>query len=266
MVKTLKEKGIPEPWFGKNSKHVMITPKRTRATSKLMEQQHVVEDDAVEEPSPKGEAREKGAGRDDVVGKGRKKVKAVHPGIADVVLGKSKYAVPGPEEMRRKKIAYANACGQVVKCVSQAATRKSCRTTALAGTSSERSHPELVTGGVDNVNACSRSPVLKIAPTNERMDTHTQECENTNGIDVRVTPSGVGTGQEHYHEDRQHAQECLHDGQERGKRKAIEIEIVDSTSFERSNESAQKYRCLEMSPSPIIVKERVSCIPWCHEC
>lgn len=266
MVKTLKEKDIPEPWFGKNSKPVTITPKRTRAASKLMEQQHVVEDDAVDEPSPKGEAREKGAGRDDVVGKGRKKVKAVRPGTTDVVLGRSKYAVPDHEEMRRKRIADANACGRVVKCVSQAATRKSCPTTAPAGTSSERSHPELVTGGVDNVNARSRSPIPGIAPADEGMDTHSQECENTNGIDVRVTPSGVGTGQEHYREDREHAKECLHGGQERGKRKVVEIEIVNSTSSERSDENAQKYRRLEMSPSPIIVKERVSCITWCHEC
>lgn len=60
-----------------------------------------------------------------------------------------------------------------MKCLSQATTRKSCPTTAPAGTSSERSHPELVTGGVDNVNARSTSPVLGIAPADEGMDTHT---------------------------------------------------------------------------------------------
>ncbi len=66
MVKGLKEKDIPEPWFGKKDKPATITPKRTKASSKLMDQQHVVEDNAVEEPNPKG------ARRDDVGGKGRK--------------------------------------------------------------------------------------------------------------------------------------------------------------------------------------------------
>lgn len=137
MGKTLKVKDIPEPWFGKHPKPVTIPPKRTRAASKLVEQQHEVEDDAVEEPSPKGDKREKGAGRDDVAGKGKKKLKAVRPGTADVVTGKSKYVVPDPEEMRQKRIADANACGRVVKSVSIAATRTSCPTTAPAGTSSE---------------------------------------------------------------------------------------------------------------------------------
>lgn len=74
MVKMLKEKDILEPWFGKKSKHVTIT----RASSKTMAQHQVVEDDLLEEPSAKGEAREKGKSKEDVAGKGRKKVKAVH--------------------------------------------------------------------------------------------------------------------------------------------------------------------------------------------
>lgn len=265
MVKTLKDKDLPEPWFGKNAKPVTITPKRTRAASKLMEQEHVVEDEAVEEPSPKGDAREKGAGRDDVSGKGKKKLKAVPTGTADVVLGRSKYAVPDPEEMRRKRIADANACGRVVKCVTQAATRKSCPSLAAAGTSCPRSPPNIVAGGVDNVKQHSRSPD-PATPADEGMDTHTQEGENTNGNDVRATPPSVGTRQEQCRQERQHAQENAHCGKERGKRKAVEIEIVNSTSSERSDDSAQKYRRSEMSPSPIILKERVSCHPWSPEC
>lgn len=265
MVKTVKDKDLPKPWFGKNPKPTTTTPKRTRAASKLMEQHHVVDDDAVSEPSPKGEAREKGAKRDDVVGKGKKKVKSMRPGTADVVLGRLKYAVPDPEDMRRKRVADAHACGGVVKCVSQAATRMSCPTTAPAGTLSERAHPEFSAGDVDNVNEQSASPVAGQTPAHKGLDTHTQEYENTTGIDVRVTPSHVGTGQENYREDRQHAQESAHGGNEGGKRKAVEIEIVNSTSCERSDESAQKQQRLELSPSPIIVKERVSCIPWCHE-
>jgi hypothetical protein len=56
MVKTLKEKDVPKPWFGKKSKHGTFTPKQTRAASKQMAQQQVVEDDIVEEPSGRGEA------------------------------------------------------------------------------------------------------------------------------------------------------------------------------------------------------------------
>ena len=118
MVKTLKEKDMPEPWFGKKTKHVTIT----RAASKQMAQHEVVEDDNLEEPSAKGATREKGKCKEDEVGKGRKKVKAVRPATAEVVMGRTKYVVPDPEEMRRKMIADAEACGRVVKSLSHTAT------------------------------------------------------------------------------------------------------------------------------------------------
>lgn len=115
-------------------------------------------------------------------------------GTTDLVLGRSKYAVPNPEEMSRKKIADANACGRMVKYVSQAATQTSCPTTALVGTSTESSPPELVTVGVDNVKEPSRSPDLGSTPAYEGMDTHTQECENISAQShrpyLRLSPDG----------------------------------------------------------------------------
>lgn len=193
MVKTLKEKDIPEPWFGKKSKHVTIT----RAASKQMAQHAVVEDGLLEEPSAKGEAREKGKGKEDVAGKGRKKVKAVRPATAEVIMGTSKYVVPDPEEMRRKMIADAEACGRVVK-----STRKSCPTTGVGETSEDRLQPELVTG--DH----SGSPVPEMPTAEDGMDTQTQECGNAIADDIRITPSGQRCGKEVVHEERQHATEC----------------------------------------------------------
>ena len=255
MVKGLKEKDIPEPWFGKKDKPATITPKRTRAASKRMDQQDVVSDDGVEEPSPKA------ARRDDVGGKGRKKAKGVRPGTIDLVLGRSKYAVLDPEEMSRKRVADANACGRVVKSVSQATTRTALPTAALVGTSTEISPPELVAVGVDNVKEPSRSPDLGSTPVDEGMDTHNQECENTNGVNLGVSPSAGGTPQERNREERQHAPGTL----DRGKRKVVEWENVRSTSSERSEDRAEKYRRAEMSSFPMIVKERVSYYPSGHE-
>lgn len=250
MVKTLKEKDIPESWFGKKSKHVTIT----RAASKQMAQHQVVEDDLLEEPSAKGETREKGKGKEDVAGKGRKKVKAVRPATAEVVMGTSKYVVPDPEEMRRKMIADAEACGRVVKSLSQTSTRKSCPTTGVAETSEDRLQPELVTGDQ------SGSPVPEMPAAEEGMDTQTQECGNAIADDIIITPSGQRYGKEVVHEEREHAPECARGLQERGKRKAIGNAVHISTSSERSDpaQSAQKYRRLNRSPSPIILKERVS--------
>lgn len=100
----------------------------------------------------------------------------------------------------------------------------------------------------------------------EGMDIHTQKCEDIIGNDVILTPSSQRSGKEHYHEERQHAQEYAHDLQERGKRKCVEKAIANSiiiSSSERSDraESAQKYRRMNKSPSPIIMQEQVSCLP-----
>ena len=234
MVKTLKDKDIPEPWFAKKSKHVTIT----RAASKQMAQHQVIEDDLLGEPSAKGETSEKGKGKEDVAGRGRKKAKTVRPATAEVVMGRSKYVVPDPEEIRRKMIADAEACGRVVKSLSQTTTRKSCPTPELVEQSVDRVQPEFVPG--DH----SGSPGPEMPAAEEGMDIQAQEC----GTEVIVN------------EERETVNaECARPVQERGKRKAIGSAVRISTSPERSDpaQSAQKYRRLNRSPSPIILKERV---------
>ena len=262
MVKTLKEKDIAEPWYAKKTKHVTIAPKHTRAASKHLAQQQVVEDEVVEEPSAKGEAREKGKGKEDLVGKGKKKAKNVRPATTDVVLGKSKFVVADPEEMRRKVIADAEACGRVVKSVSQPATRRSCTTSAVNGIAEERMQAELVTGGIQSVMEHCGSPHPGIPVAGEGMDVHTQECGNVIASDGKMTPSAQRPGKEHFHEERQPTQQCADGLQESGKRKITKNAVLVTSSSERSDraERAQKYRRLNMSTSPIILKERVRCI------
>lgn len=250
MVKTLKDKDIPEPWFAKKTNQVTIT----RAASKHMAQHEVVEDDLLDQPSAKGEAREKGKSKEDVPGKGRKKVKAMRPATAEVVMGRSKYVVPDPEEMRRKMVADAEACGRVVKSVSTPAHRKSCPSIPVADQSDDRLQPELVRG------AQFGSPVPEMAPAEEGMDAQTQEGGNAIADDIRITPSGQRSGKEVVNEEIEQSPERAPGKQERGKRKATGNAVRISSSSERSDpaQSAQKYRRLNRSPSPIILTERVS--------
>ena len=166
MVKTLKEKDIPEPWIAKKSKHATIT----RAASKHMSQHQDNEDDLLAELRAKGEASEKGKGKEDVAGKGRKKPKTVRHATAEVVMGRSKYVVPDPEEIRRKMIADAEACGWVPKSLSQPATRKSCPTPGAVEPSDNRGEPKLVAGEGPG------SPVPQMPATEEGMDIQPQEC------------------------------------------------------------------------------------------
>lgn len=250
MVKTLKEKDIPEPWFAKKTKHVTIT----RAASKHMAQHEIVEDDLLEEPSAKGEAREKGKSKEDVAGKGRKKVKAVRPATAEVVMGRSKYVVPDPEELRRKLVADAEACGRVVKSLSAPAIRKSCPSIPVADPSEDRLQPELARG--DQFG----SPVPEMPQAEQGMDTQTQEVGEAIADDIRITPSRQRSGKEVVHEEIEQSPEPARGKQERGKRKATGNAVRISSSSERSDpaQSAQKYRRLNRSPSPIILTDRVS--------
>lgn len=261
MVKTLKDKDIPEPWFGKKSKHVTIT----RATSKHMAQQTVVEDEIVEEPSAKGEARQKGKAKKDVAQKERKKTKAVPTATADVVMGRSKYVVPDPEEMRRKMIVDAEACGRVVKSLSKPAIRRSCPTTAVTDTIEDEQQPDLVAEELHTVMDHSGSPIPEMPDVEEGMDIRTRECVNVIASDMRITPSGRRSGKEAAHEGREHAKGIAHGLQDKGKRKVIEDVVLNSTSSERSDPaaSAQKYRHLNRSPSPIIQKIQASFIVYC---
>ena len=260
MVKSLKEKDVPEPWFGKKSNHGTFTPKQTRAASKQLAQQQVDEDDIVEEPSGRGGAREKGKGREDVNGKGKKKEKAVPTATADVVLGRSKYAVPDPEELRRKIVADAAACGRVVNSMHRPATRKSCPTTSVMETPEERVHAELVTGEVPGIMEHCESRGLGIPAANEGIDIRAGECGNVAANKERITPTSARSEKEFFHEERERADDCGAGLQERGKRKAVGSSNVNSPSSGRSDPegSAQKYRQVDTSPSPIILKERVS--------
>jgi hypothetical protein len=235
MVRTLKEKDIPEPWFGKKSKQSTSTPATTRAASKQMAHRQEIEDDIVEEPSAKGEAREKGKSKDDKPTKGKKKAKAVPSGTADVVMGRSKYAVPDPEELRRKMIAYAEACGRVVKSLSQPATRKSCPTTSAIETLEGKSQLETMTGELNTVMGEFGSPVSAIPDAKEDLEKPVQEYGNEVVNPVRITPSGARLGKEPGNEERQQASECAMGVHDSGKRKAMRHVIVNSTSTERSD-------------------------------
>ena len=260
MVRTLKEKDIPEPWFGQKSKQATFTPAQTRAASKQMAHQQQIEDDIVEEPSPKGVAREKGKCKEDMRPKGKKKAKAVPPGTADVVMGRSKYAVPDPEELRRKMVADAETCRRVVKSLSQTTARKPCPTTSALETSEGRTQLETMTGELHTVMEQFGSPVPAIPDAEEGMEKHAEEYGNEDVNPDRITPSGARTRREYFHEERHVASECALGVQESGKRKAMRRVIVNSTSSEHSDpgESAQKHRRLNTSSSPVIVKERVS--------
>lgn len=137
MKKTLKEKDLPEPWFGKRAKAVPA-PKNTRAASKLLALEETVAEDVAKEPSAKGRGREKGKKVESAAGKGQKNGKKISTATADVVLGRSKSAVPNQEELRRKRIEDAVACGRVVKTISNPAMRKTCPTMARCDTSEEK--------------------------------------------------------------------------------------------------------------------------------
>ena len=250
MVKTLKDMDAPEPWFGKKNSKATFTPKQTRAASKQMAQQRDTEDANMEEPSAKGEARDKGKRREDLASKGRKKAKAVRPGAADLVMGRSKYAVPDPAELRRKMIEDAEACGRVVKTLSQPTTRKSCPAPAAVETPEGTIQAELI-NELDHVG----SPDPAIPDAENGMDKHAEECGNEV---VRVTPSSARVGKETYNEDIQLADEL--GVASSGKRKAMRHEMANSSSTDGMDpgESAQKHRRLNRSPSPIVLKERVS--------
>lgn len=59
MRKTLKDKDMPEPWLGKKKKPV-TAPKQTRAASKLMAEQYVLDDDKMGQSSKMGKGQQKG--------------------------------------------------------------------------------------------------------------------------------------------------------------------------------------------------------------
>lgn len=147
-MRTLKEKDIPEPWFGNKGKSVNA-PKQTRAASKIIAQQEVVEEVTVPKPSTRGRGRQKGKAKEVVPAKGRKNTKTLRSGTANILLGISKTTVPDPEELRRKRIEDAVACGRVVRTVAKQANRHACPTTAARSSSEEDIQAELEAGGTE---------------------------------------------------------------------------------------------------------------------
>jgi hypothetical protein len=192
--------------------------------------------------------------------KGRKKAKAVPLATADVVLGRSKYVVPDSEELRRKIVADAVACGRVVNSVHQPTTRKSCPTTSVIEMSEETVTTEMVIGELPGIMEHYESADPGIPAVKEGIDKRDEECGNEAANNVRITLPGARSGKESFHEERQRAEDCGAGLQERGKRKVVGNENLNSPSSGRSEpkESPQKYRRIDTSPSPIILKERVN--------
>jgi hypothetical protein len=157
MVKTLTDKDIPEPWFGKKNK-LASTPKVTRAESKQMAEQHMVEDDNLGENSNKEKGRGKGKVNEFGTGRGKTKVKSVRTATAGVVFGRSKQSIPDPEELRRKRIADAVACGRVVRTILNSPTRRTCPTTLEGESSPENIQAELESGDIE-MDSHSPSPL-----------------------------------------------------------------------------------------------------------
>jgi hypothetical protein len=156
-------------------------------------------------------------------GEGEKKAKAVPTGTADVVMGKSKYAVPDPEELRRKMITDAEACGRVVKSLSQTAAQKPCPMTSALEGSEGRTHLETMTGELHTVMEQFGSPVPAIPDEEEGMDKHAEEYGNDDVNPDRITPSGARSRKESFHEERHVDSECALGVQDSGKRKESSI-------------------------------------------
>lgn len=155
MVNILKEKDLPEPWFGKKTK-AQPPPKQTRAASKLLAEKATVEDAVGGEPSISGKGRGKGKQEKHCAGMGRKKGKSIRTGTVDVMLGRSKNPVQDPEELRRKIIEDAVACGRVVKTISNPAKRQTCPTMATRDSSAEKIDEEMGTADIQNGFTLSR--------------------------------------------------------------------------------------------------------------
>lgn len=162
MGRKLKEKDIPEPWFGNKGKKA-TAPKHTRAASKTITEDEAVEEATIPQPTTRRKGRPKGKAKEAVAVKGMKKTKALRSGTADVVLGRSKPTIPDPEELRRKRIEDLVACGREVKVFTKPGTRHACPTTAINSSSKEDIQAELEAGGIE-MDGKSPSPEDRMSP------------------------------------------------------------------------------------------------------
>ena len=124
MVKVLKETDLPEPWFGKKSKSP-TAPKRARVTLTPMAAHSALEVEAEGHVMKKGKGRGKGKNKENAAGKGKNSVKNDRSGPAVMVTARTKNPVADPDEMRRKRIEDALACGRIVKPIQNAAKWRS---------------------------------------------------------------------------------------------------------------------------------------------
>lgn len=138
MVKSLKETDLPEPWFGNKSK-APTAPKRSRVTSKPMLAHSALEAEAEGQGMNKGKGHGKGKKKENTAGKGKNNVKYDRTRPADVVAGRTKNPVADPDELRRKRIEDALACGRVVKTILHPGKRRSCTTIADTESSEQKS-------------------------------------------------------------------------------------------------------------------------------
>lgn len=142
MVKSLKETDLPEPWFGNKSK-APPAPKRPRVTSDLPSSQQALEVEAAVTCMKKGKGRGKGKQKENPAAKGKNNLKYDRMGPANVVLGRTKNPVADPNELRRKRVEDAAACGRVVKTIPHPGKRRGCTTIADTESSDQKSEDGL---------------------------------------------------------------------------------------------------------------------------
>lgn len=136
MVKSLKETDMPEPWFGKKS-GAPTAPKRTKVTPKQMPALVALEVEAEGQGMNRGKGRGKGKNNENAAGKEKTKVKYDRTGPAVIGAGRTKNPVADPDELRRKRIEDALACGRVVKTILHPEKRRN-RTKSADTESSEQ--------------------------------------------------------------------------------------------------------------------------------
>jgi len=146
MVKSLKETDLPEPWFGNKSK-APTAPKRTRETQKPMQAHPALEAKAEGQGMKKGKGRGKGKNKENAGEKGKNNVTYERTGPAGVAAGRTKNPVPDPQELRRKRIEDALACGRVVKTILHPGKRRSSTKIVDTKSSGEKSEDPLAHAG-----------------------------------------------------------------------------------------------------------------------
>ena len=167
MVKGLKETDLPEPWFGNKSKAPPAS-KRPKVTSELMPGQEALEAEATGTCMKKGKGRKKGKKKENTAARGENNVKYDRSGPADVVLGRTKNPVAYPDELRRKRIEDAAACGRVVKTIPHSGKRQSF-TTIVDTESSDHKSEDGLAPAEKEIHSVSPPAVEAIALSGSKM-------------------------------------------------------------------------------------------------